>query len=203
MAGVVDILMHTIERYFTNDSGMFVDRMSEALCVSVMEMGRRLLKNPRDYDARAEVMWAGAVSHNGLTGVGRTPDFASHQLSHELSGMFDATHGAGLSAVWGSWARYVLKHNPARFAQFAVRAMGVRNDFFDVEETGLRGIEALEEYFRFVNMPTSISELGIKDLTDAQIDEMTRKATRDSTRKIGFFLPLDDDDVRKIFHMAK
>ena len=203
MSGVVDILMHTLERYFTNDSGMFVDRMSEALLVTVMEMGRRLLVNPRDYEARAEVMWAASVSHNGLTGVGRQGDFASHQLSHELSGMFDAAHGAGLSAVWGSWARYVYKHDPARFAQFAVRVMGVRNDFFDVEATALKGIEAIEDYFRSIRMPVSISELGIKDLTDEQIDEMTIKCTRQSTRKIGFFVKLDDDDVRKIFHMAK
>ncbi len=203
MAGVVDILMHTIERYFTNDAGMFVDRMSEALLVSTMEMGSRLLKNPRDYEARAEVMWTGSVSHNGLTGAGRTPDFASHQMSHELSGMFDATHGAALSAVWGSWARYVMKHDVARFAQFAVRVMGVRNDFFDAEATALKGIEALEAYFRSINMPTSISELGIRDLTDAQIDELTTKCSRGGSRKIGNFIQLADEDIRKIYCMAK
>ncbi len=203
MAGVVDILMHTIERYFTNDSGMFVDRMSEALLVSTMEMGRRLLKNPKDYEARAEVMWTGSVSHNGLTGAGRAGDFATHQMGHELSAMFDATHGASLSAVWGSWARYVYKHDAARFAQFAVRAAGVRNDFFDVEGTALRGIEALEEYFRSIKMPTSIAELGVKNITDAQLAEMTEKCSRGRTRKIGGFVLLDHDDIRRIYEMAK
>ncbi len=203
MSGVVDILMHTMERYFTNDTGMFVDGMSEALLVSVMEMGRRLLANPRDYEARAEIMWAGAVSHNGLTGAGRQGDFATHQLGHELSAMFDAAHGASLSATWGSWARYVYKHSPARFAQFAVRVMGVRNDFFDAEETARRGIEAAEAYFRSIGMPVSISELGVKELTDAQIDEMTVKCTREGKRKIGAFVPLDGEDIKKMYRMAK
>ena len=204
MSGVVDILMHTLERYFTNDKKVdLIDRMSEGLMVSVIENAPILLKNPKDYDARAEIMWAGSLSHNGLTGTGRTGDFASHQLEHELSGMFDVAHGAGLSAVWPSWARYVYKQDIARFAQFAARVMGVQMNYFNPEETALKGIDAMESFFRSINMPVTISELGIKDITDAQIDEMVAKCSWKGQRKIGQFVKLDQNDMKKIYEMAK
>ena len=204
MSGVVDILMHTIERYFTNDKSVaLIDRMSESLLVTVMENAGKLLKNPRDYDARAEIMWAGSLSHNGLTGTGRTGDFASHQIEHELSAMFDVAHGAGLSAVWPSWARYVYKHDVARFAQFAVRAMGLEMNYFNPEETALRGIEALENFFRSIRMPVTIAELGVKDLSDRQIDEMVEKCSWGGARKIGQFVKLERPDIKKIYQMAR
>ncbi|MDR1519268.1 MAG: iron-containing alcohol dehydrogenase [Planctomycetota bacterium] len=204
MSGAVDILMHTLERYFTNDKQVeLIDRMSESLMLTVIENAPKLLKNPRDYDARAEIMWAGSLSHNGLTGTGRTGDFASHQLEHELSGMFDVAHGAGLSAVWGSWARYVYKHDIARFAQFAVRVMGVEMNYFNPEETALRGIEKIENFFRSIKMPVSISELGVKDLTEKQLDEMVEKCSWNGARQIGQFVKLDRTDMRKIYQMAK
>ncbi|MDR2390536.1 MAG: iron-containing alcohol dehydrogenase [Planctomycetota bacterium] len=204
MSGVVDILMHTLERYFTNDRQVeLIDRMSESLLLTVLEVAPKLLANPRDYDARAEIMWAGSLSHNGLTGTGRTGDFASHQIEHELSGMFDVAHGAGLSAVWPSWARYVYKQDIARFAQFAVRVMGVEMNYFNPEETALRGIARIEDFFRSIKMPVTISELGIKDLTEKQIDEMVAKCSWNGTRKIGQFVKLDSSDVKKIYQMAK
>ncbi len=204
MSGVVDILMHTLERYFTPDKkGELIDSMSEGLLRTVIRNAYKLQANPNDYDARAEVMWAGSLSHNGLTGTGRTGDFASHQMEHELSGMFDVAHGAGLSAVWPSWARYVLKKDVARFAQFAVRVMHCPMNFDHPEETARAGIAALERFFRDIEMPITISELGIPDITDAQIEEMTAKCSWNRGRTIGQFMKLDHDDIRKIYHIAK
>ena len=204
MSGIVDVLMHTIERYFTNDKNVdLIDRMSEGLLVNVMENARRLQKNPHDYEARADVMWAGSLSHNGLTGTGRTGDFASHMLEHELSGMFDVAHGAGLSAVWPSWARYVYKHDIPRFAQFATRVMGVQNNYFNPEETALRGIAALEDFFRSISMPTTIAELGIPDLTEKQIDEMVKKCSWEGARTVGQFVKLQNSDMKNIYEMAR
>jgi Uncharacterized oxidoreductases, Fe-dependent alcohol dehydrogenase family len=202
MCGVVDILMHTLERYFTNDSGEVVDRMAEGLMVAVIEAGRRLFRNPRDYEARAEVMWAGSLSHNGLTGAGRTSDFASHQLELTVSGIYDVAHGAGLSAIWPSWARYVCRHNIARFAQFAVRVMGCRMNYFDPTATAAAGIDALERYFRDINMPVTLAELGV-DADDAAIERMVDMCSRQGTRTIGQFVKLDQDDMRHIYGMAR
>ncbi len=204
MSGVVDILMHTLERYFTPDKkGELIDRMSEGLLKTVIENAYKLQKDPNDYDARAEVMWAGSLSHNGLTGTGRTGDFASHQMEHELSGMFDVAHGAGLSAVWPSWARYVYKKDPARFAQFAVRVMNCSMNFDNPEETAIAGIDALERFFRDIDMPVTITELGIPNISDAQIDEMVKKCSWNGGRTIGQFMKLDQEDMRKIYTMAK
>lgn len=203
MSGVVDILMHTLERYFSNDRGELVERMSEGLLKTVINNGYILRDNPDNYDARAEIMWAGSLSHNGLTGTGRIGDFASHQLEHELSGMFDVAHGAGLSAIWPTWARYVMKHDVRRFAQFAVRVMGCDMNFDNPEETALAGIAALERFFRDIEMPVTISELGIPELTDAQIDEMVKKCSWNGTRPIGAFVKLDHADMKKIYELAK
>ena len=133
-SGCVDIMMHTMERYFTKEENTtLTDGIGEALIRTVMQSARVLKEDPENYDARAQVMWAGSLSHNGLTGCGTVGDWASHQLEHELGGMFDVAHGAGLAAVWGSWARYVYKEKPERFAQFAVNVMGVTNDFSNPE----------------------------------------------------------------------
>lgn len=146
-SGASDIMMHTMERYFTNTKDVdLIDRIAEGLLVAVREAAQVAVKTPDDYEARATLMWAGSLSHNGLTGTGRQSDFASHKIEHELGGMFDVAHGAGLCAVWGSWARYVYKTNPARFAQFAVRVFDVPENFYDVEATALKGIEAWEDW---------------------------------------------------------
>ncbi len=203
MCGVVDILMHTIERYFTNDSGDVVDRMAEGLLVAVMDAGKRLLKNPEDCDARAEIMWAGSVSHNGLTGAGRTSDFATHQLELTVSGVYDVAHAAGLSALWPSWARHVCGHDVARFAQFAVRVMGCRMNYFNPEQTARAGIDALEQYFRDINMPVTFAELGVRDVDDAALDRLVAMCSRNGTRTVGQFVKLTTDDMRRIYAMAR
>ena len=202
-SGASDIMMHTMERYFTNTTDVdLIDRMSEGLLVAVRDATLKAVKTPDDYEARATLMWAGSLSHNGLTGTGRQSDFASHKIEHELGGMFDVAHGAGLCAVWGSWARYVYKINPARFAQFAVRVFNVPENFYNLEETALKGIEVWEDWCRKIGMPTSMSELGIEP-TDAQIEEMAIKCVATGNGSVGFFKKLNKDDVINIFNMSK
>lgn len=203
MSGCTDILMHTMERYFSHEMDTdLVDGMAESLLKSVMRAAKVLLKNPKDYNARAEVLWAGSLSHNGLTGCGRAGDWACHQLEHELGGMFDVAHGAGLAAVWGSWARYVYKDDVARFAKFAVNVMGAAYDYADPEKTVLEGIEAMENFFRTIHMPVSIKELGV-ELTEEQIKELAYKCTYMDQRTIGGIRKLGKEDIARIYEMAK
>ena len=202
-SGCTDILMHTMERYFTKEKSMEItDSISEGLMRTVINNVKILMKNPTDYDARAEVMWAGSLSHNDLTGCGSVGDWSCHQLEHELGGMFDVAHGAGLAAVWGSWARYVYKTDVARFTQFAVNVMGVPNNFRNPERVALEGIEEMENLYRLIGMPISISELGV-ELTDEQIDELAYKCSFKNTRRIGSFQELNMEDTKKIYIMAR
>ncbi|MCI9470350.1 MAG: iron-containing alcohol dehydrogenase [Lachnospiraceae bacterium] len=202
-SGCVDILMHTMERYFVNIETMeIVDGMSEALMQTVIYNARILMSEPGNYNARAEIMWAGSLSHNGLMGCGTGGgDWTCHQLAHELGGMFDVTHGAALAAIWGSWARYVYEANPERFAQFATNVFGISCDGMDFEKTALAGIEALEDFFRSIEMPTDLKGLGL-DLTDEQIQELAFKCSYEDTRTIGAFRQLNRKDMEKIYHMA-
>lgn len=202
-SGCVDIMMHTMERYFTKETDTaLTDGIGEALIRTVMQSARILKENPENYDARAQVMWAGSLSHNGLTGCGTVGDWASHQLEHELGGMFDVAHGAGLAAVWGSWARYVYKEKPERFAQFAVNVMGVANDDSHPEKTALEGIKRMEEFYHAIDMPVSIHELGV-DLTEEQIQELAYKCSFMDKRTIGQFKVLNRQDIENIYRMAK
>lgn len=202
-SGCVDILMHTMERYFVNIETMeIVDGMSEALMQTVIYNARILMAEPGNYNARAEIMWAGSLSHNGLMGCGTGGgDWACHQLAHELGGMFDVTHGAALAAIWGSWARYVYEVNPERFAQFATNVFGISCDGMDFEKTALSGIEALEVFFRSIQMPTDLGGLGLH-LDDGQIQELAFKCSYEDTRTIGMFRQLNRKDMEKIYHMA-
>ncbi|WP_238905072.1 iron-containing alcohol dehydrogenase [Clostridium sp. YIM B02506] len=202
-SGATDILMHTMERYFTQGGTMeLTDGISEALMRTVINNSKILMKDPTNYEARAEVMWAGSLSHNGLTGCGSIGDWACHQLEHELGGMFDVAHGAGLAAVWGSWARYVYKYNVARFAQFAVNVLGVPNDFSNQEKTALAGIEAMEAYYHSINMPTSISELGV-EICEDEMEELAYKCSFQNTRTVGGVKALNTEDMIEIYKMAR
>lgn len=201
--GCVDILMHTMERYFTIVENVeLTDRLSEGLMKTVLRNTPIVLAKPDDYDARAEIMWAGSLSHNGLMSTGRTMDFATHQLEHELSGMFDVAHGAGLSALWGSWARYVLPAGVGRFAQFAVNVMGCPMDFLHPIKTALAGVEAMEAFYRSIGMPARIKELGI-ELTPEQIQELAHKCSFFGKREIGNFQKLNEQDMMEIYRMAQ
>ena len=202
-SGCVDILMHTMERYFVNIETMEItDSSSEALMQTVIYNARILMKEPGNYNARAEIMWAGSLSHNGLTSCGTAGgDWACHQMEHELGGMFDVAHGAGLAALWGSWARYVYKENPERFAQFATNVFEIPCGT-DFEKAALAGIEAMEDFFRSVEMPTNLHELGL-ELTDEQIHELAFKCSFEDTRTIGVFQQLNMKDIEKIYTASR
>ena len=202
-SGCVDILMHTMERYFVNIETMeMTDSISESLMQTVIYNARILMREPDNYTARAEIMWAGSLSHNGLTGCGTGGgDWACHQLEHELGGLYDVTHGAGLAAIWGSWARCVYDVNPERFAQFATNVFDIPCGL-DFEKTALAGIEAMEDFFRSIKMPVSLHELGL-DLDDQQIHELAFKCSYEDTRTIGVFKQLNMKDMEKIYTMAR
>ncbi|MDE6981799.1 MAG: iron-containing alcohol dehydrogenase [Lachnospiraceae bacterium] len=209
--GCVDIMMHPMERYFNQAENMeLTDGISEALMRDVMKHAKILKRDPTDYNARAEVMWASSLSHNGLTGCGTDGgDFASHQIEHELGGMFDVAHGAGLAAIWGSWARYVYQENPLRFAKFAVNVHNIPSstDLEDLTEEeidslALAGIKAMENFYHSIDMPTSLTELGIS-VTDEQIQELAEKCSFGQTRTVGIVKKLDKQDVIQIYQNAR
>lgn len=203
MCGCVDIMMHTLERWFSHEKDTeLTDYMAVGVLKTIMHSARILLKDPKNYDARAEVMWAGSLSHNGLTGCGRLGDWSCHQLEHELGGMFDVAHGAGLAAVWGSWARYVCRRDVTRFAQLAVDVLGVPYNYADPERTAREGIEAMEDFFRSIHMPVSITELGV-ELTEEQIVELAYKCSHMEKRTIGNDMKLERADMEAIYRMAK
>lgn len=202
--GCADILMHTMERYFNHgDNLALTDGIAEALMRTVLRYALVLKEQPDNYEARAEIMWAGSLSHNGLTGFGTDGgDWATHKIEHELSGMFDVAHGAGLTAVWGSWARYVCRERLDRFVQFALRVMDVEAAEDDYQ-TALRGIEAMEAFFRSIDMPTSLTALGVSP-TDAQITEMAEKCIQAVGGKaLGVVRPLTVQDVAAIYQASK
>jgi len=201
-SGCVDILMHTMERYFNNSTMELTDHLSEALMRTVIMNSKILVNQPNNYRARAEIMWAGSLSHNGLLSCGTDGgDWASHQIEHELGGMFDVAHGAGLAAIWGSWARYVYKENIERFAQFAANVFDIPCGS-NLEDAALAGIEAVEHFYRLIDMPTTLSELGVHP-TDEQIDTLAFNCTFKNTRTVGIIKKLNSDDVANIYTMAK
>ena len=201
--GCTDIMMHTMERYFTNGGNMeLTDSMAEALLRTVKTNALILAKDPKNYDARAEVMWAGSLSHNGLTGCGNDGgDWMTHKLEHELGGLYDVAHGAGLAAIWGSWARYVYKNCLPRFKRYALNVMGVENKGTD-EEIALKGIEAMEDFYREIKMPTNLRELGVK-ATDDDLKLMAHKCAVGVNGAKGSARLLREEDMLEIFRMSR
>ena len=203
-AGVTDMMMHIFERYFTKDDDMeLTTALAEATLRTVKNAVFDVLKNPEDYRQRAQIMWSGSVAHWGLLGMGVQEDWATHQIEHELSAMFNVTHGAGLAAVWPSWARYCMHENLSRFVRFAVNVMDVPNDFSNPEATALKGIEAMECFYRAIGMPTNIHELIGREVTDDEIKEMARKCCQDDRRVIGGLKKLYRADIEAIYYMAQ
>ena len=202
-AGATDIMMHTMERYFSRYDGMtLTDSIAEALLRTVKDSVFEVLKNPTDYRHRAQIMWAGSLSHNNLTECGLEKDFATHRLEHELSALFGVTHGAGLAAMWGSWARFVMPKHVSRFVQYAINVMGVTNDLTDPEGTALRGIEATERFFHAIGMPTSIHELLGRKVTDDEIALMVRKCSRGGIITLGSIEKIGPKEMETIYRMA-
>ena len=202
-AGATDIMMHTMERYFSKyEDATLTDALSEALLRTVKDSVFEVLKNPEDYRNRAQIMWAGSLAHNDLTECGTEKDFATHRLEHELSALFGVTHGAGLAALWASWARYVMDKHLNRFVQFAVNVMGIANDFSDPKATAERGIVSVERFYKAIGMPTSIQELIGREATDDEIKEMVRKCSRDGKITVGAMEVLHEKDMEAIYRMA-
>ena len=202
-AGCTDIMMHTMERYFSKyDDMILTDAIAEALLRTVKDCAVEVLKSPEDYRLRAQIMWAGSLAHNDLTECGTEKDFATHRLEHELSALFGVTHGAGLAALWASWARFVMPRHVSRFVQFAVNVMGVTNDFAHPEQTALRGIEAIEDFYRRIGMPTSIPELIGRPATDEEVLTMVDKCSRGGTITVGAMEMLKQADMETVYRMA-
>lgn len=200
--GIVDIMMHTLDRYFnpitTND---LTDEIAQGLLRTTIRNGRRAMEQPGDYQAMSELMWAGSLSHNGLTGLGNRQDFAPHQLGHELSAKFDYAHGATLSAIWDSWATYCMDADPDRFAKYGVQVWGLDPNM-ETRELAKAAIQATAEYFRSLGMPTCLSELGCGVLSEEVLEDLTFRCTFRDTRTIGTFKVLDHDDILAIYRMA-
>ena len=203
-SGAADIMMHTMERFFhPGKSLQLTDELSLALIRTAAENGIKALENPEDYDARASLMWASSLSHNDLMQQGNDQkgDWACHQLEHELSGMFDVAHGAGLAAIWASWARYVMSVDYSRFAYFGEGVFGLKrtgDDKADAERTVL----AMEDFYRKISMPTNLRELGIEP-TDSQIEELAVKCTFFGKRTVGSFKVLGKEDIADIYRLAR
>ena len=202
-AGATDIMMHTMERYFSKYEDMtLTDAIAEALLRTVKDCAVEVLQHPEDYRNRAQIMWAGSLAHNDLTECGTEKDFATHRLEHELSALFGVTHGAGLAALWGSWARFVMPRHLSRFVRFAVNVMGVTNDFAHPELTAERGVEAMEAFYRQIGMPTSIPELIGRPATDDEIALMVSKCSRGGSIAVGAMEVLHEDEMATVYRMA-
>ena len=201
--GTADMMMHTIERFFHAGKSLeLTDNLSIALLKTVVENGVKVLQNPMDYEARKNLMWASSLSHNGLMQEGNEQrgDWACHQMEHELSGMFDVAHGAGLTAIWGTWARYVMLENPERFSKLGAGVFGIKITG-SVERDAENAIKAFEDYFREIHMPVSIRELGI-NLTNKEIEELADNAVFHGKRTLGAFKVLQKEDIAKIYEKA-
>ena len=198
--GITDIMMHTMDRYFTCDSdNALTDALAEALLRTTIHYGRVAMAQPEDYKARSELMWCGSLSHNDLTGLGQTKDFSVHQLGHEISGMFDLPHGESLSIMWPAWARYVCQADPARFARFAREVWGIAEE--DDEKAAELGIQATENYFREIGMPLTLGDrVGVQGAE--VLTELARGCSRSGSRRVGVFRPIDQEDMYRIYAMV-
>jgi len=198
--GAADMLAHVMERYFTNTSNVeLTDRLCEATMKTIINQALKCIENPEDYNARAEMMWSGTIAHNDLLGTGRETDWASHGIEHELSGIYDIAHGAGLSVIFPAWMKYVYQTNIERFAQFASRVFNIDYNFENPEETALKGIESLESFFQSIKLPIRLNEINIGS---EHFTEMANKVTNNDKNTRGFFVRLKTADIERIFQLA-
>lgn len=197
--GATDIMAHVFERYFTNTSEVEItDRLCEAVLLTMIKETPRVIKNPDNYDARCNIMWAGTVAHNNIVGVGRSQDWNSHCIEHELSALYDCAHGAGLAVIMPAWMEFVYKHNILRFAQAAVRIWGCQMNFENPAETALEGIYRFRRFLHDIGMPINFSELGAKE---EDIPKLVEKLGI-GTGKTGGFVSLSADDISEIYKIA-
>ena len=197
--GAVDMMAHVMERYFTNTKNVEItDRLAEGILLTVINEAPKAMADPDNYDARANLMWAGMVAHNDTCGVGRESDWSTHMLEHELSGLYDVAHGAGLAVMFPAWMKYVMHHDVMRFAQFAVRVWGCEMDFQNPEKTALQGIARYEQFVSSLGMPIRFAELGAK----AEDIPLLVKTLGLGENTIGSFVKLTSEDARKIYELA-
>jgi alcohol dehydrogenase YqhD (iron-dependent ADH family) len=197
--GAADIMAHVMERYFTRVKAVdFTDRLCEATLRTLIRNVPIALVHPDDYDARAEIMWAGTIAHNDLLGTGRIGDWATHMIQHEVGAIYDSAHGAGLAVIFPSWMTYVLHHDVNRFAQFATRVFDAEHDYASAERTAREGIHRLRSFWKAIGLPGTLSEMGVGA---DRLDEMARKATEGGPR--GSFVKLGQADVRSILELAR
>ena len=196
--GITDIMIHVCERYFTNTKDVEItDRLCEAVLKAMIEEAPKVMKNLTDYQARANIMWAGMVAHNNIVGVGREQDWASHDIEHELSALYDCAHGAGLAVIAPAWMKFVYKHDIDRFAQFAVRVWGCDMNFACPEITALEGISRFENFLRSIGMPTSFAELGAKEEDiPAMVAQLCKR------QRVGGFVKIGAKEAEAIFRLA-
>jgi len=198
--GVADIMAHLMERYFTNSRPVeLTDRLIEGTLRTVIHVAPRVLAERDNYDAWAELMWSGCVAHNNSLSTGREGDWASHDIEHEVSGIYDVAHGAGLAAIIPAWMKFVYRHDVARFAQYAVRVWGVEQSFDDPERTALAGIARLESFWNSIGLATRLSALGVgRD----RLAEMAAKCSSGGTKTVGHFVPIGEKEARGILDLA-
>jgi len=198
--GATDMMAHVMERYFTNTQEVEItDRLCESILLTIIKEAPKALANPADYDARANLMWAGMVAHNDVCGVGREQDWSTHALEHELSALYDVAHGAGLAVMFPAWMKYVMNHDVMRFAQMAVRVWGCEMDFQQPEKTALQGIYKLEQFLSSIGMPVRFSGLGAKA---EDIPTLVKTLFSSGAATLGNFVKLTADDAHKIYELA-
>ena len=196
--GITDIMVHVCERYFTNTKNVeTTDRLCEAVLKAMIEEAPKVINNLTDYEARANIMWAGMIAHNNIVGVGRVQDWASHALEHELSSWYDCAHGAGLAVITPAWMKFVYKHDITRFCQFAVRVWGCDMNFANPEITVLEGISRFENFLKSIGMPTSFKEIGAKE--EDILDMVEHLGKRGG---VGQFIKIGDKEAESIYRLA-
>ncbi len=199
-SGVADIMAHVLERYFTPTEDVEItDRLCEAILLTVINEAPKLMIDPADYQARANVMWAGMLAHNNSCGVGRVQDWTSHGLEHELSGLYDVAHGAGLAVIFPAWMEYIIKYDSSRLVQMATRVFGIEADADDPERTARAGIDALRSFFKSLGLPSTLREMGAKE-EDIPFMAANMAYSKDGT--YGGFVKLTCKDVENIFRLA-
>ena len=199
--GIVDMLSHILERYFSNTEEVdLTDRMSEAVMKSIIENALTVMNNPKDYGARANLMWAGTIAHNNILGVGKEQDWSSHRLEHELSALYDVAHGAGLAVLLPAYMKFTMPKHVMLYAQLANRVWNIDVNFENLQETASKGIAAFETFFKMIGMPTTFAELGAKE---EDIPQLTAKVRiKDGGDILGVFEPLTRDDISSIFRLC-
>lgn len=197
--GIVDMMAHIMERYFTNTTGVEItDRMCEGALKAIIKEAAVVMEHPDDYEARANLMWCGTIAHNGICGVGRQEDWASHFMEHEISAVYNVAHGAGLAVVFPAWLTFMAEHHPGKVCQFAERVWDVA-PATNPCDTALEGISRLKAFFSAIGMPVNFTQLGIEN---PDIALLVDKLHRNKGEKVGAYYPLSRDDSRRIYEIA-